>query len=156
MHRLAEANHGTFEKDMKLPWEEIEELTKYLEQEGLSEISIETKDGKISVKKDSQGEVKSTVLPSLLSETKTGTLTEKQDSLKSKLYQVTAPMVGTFYAAPTPGAEPFVKVGSRVNPGDILYVIEATKILNELPAEVGGVITEITVKDNQTVEYGRV
>ena len=140
---------------MKLPWEEIEELTKYLEQKGLSEISIETKDGKITVKRDIDGVVKPVIVSSSGSEIKHQQL-EKQDTSKSKFFQVTSPMVGTFYLAPSPGAEPFVKIGSKVKPGDVLCIIEAMKIMNELPSETSGTIVEILVKDNQTIEYGQV
>ena len=140
---------------MKLPWEEIEELTKYLEQKGLSEISIETKDGKITVKRDLEGKVKPVLVSTSDSETKL-TQVEKKDSSKSKFFQVISPMVGTFYMAPSPGAEPFIKVGSKVKSGDVLCIIEAMKIMNELPSEVNGTVVEILVKDNQTVEYGQV
>jgi acetyl-CoA carboxylase biotin carboxyl carrier protein len=138
---------------MKLPWEEIEEITKYLKEKGLSEITIETKDGKITIKKDLQGVVKSSVLPSSGSSQKSSAEPETQ---KSKYHEVTSPMVGTFYMSATPGAEPFVKVGSNVKTGDVLCIIEAMKIMNELPSEVSGVIKEILAKDNQTVEYGQV
>ena len=139
---------------MKLPWEEIEEVTKYLKEKGLSEISIETKDGKITVKKDVQGVVKTTTLPAQENPQKQSAAELKQQ--KSKFYEVTSPMVGTFYMSPTPGAEPFVKVGSKVKSSDVLCIIEAMKIMNELPSEVNGVIAEILVKDNQTVEFGQV
>ena len=140
---------------MKLPWEEIEELTKYLKEKGLSEISIETKDGKIAVKKDVPGVIKPSTVSSQDSSQKQSVV-ESESIQKSKYYEVTSPMVGTFYIAPSPGAEPFVKVGSTIKIGDVLCIIEAMKIMNELPAEVNGVITEILVKDNQTVEYGQV
>ena len=139
---------------MKLPWEEIEELTKYLKEKGLSEVTIETKDGKITGKKDLQGAVKSSSISSRENLQKQNTI--ESESHKSKYYEVTSPMVGTFYIAPNPGSEAFVKVGSKIKTGDILCIIEAMKIMNELPSEVSGVITEILVKDNQTVEYGQV
>ena len=63
-------------------------------------------------------------------------------------------MVGIFYAAPAEDAEPFVEVGRRVKKGDTLCVIEAMKLMNEIPAEQDGVITGILVKNGQTVEYG--
>ena len=141
---------------MKLPWEEIEELTKYLEQKGLSEISIETKDGKISVKRDAEGIVRPVFSSSAGGEIKQQQSEKQDSSKKSKFFQVTSPMVGTFYLAPSPGAEPFVKIGSKVKPGDVLCIIEAMKIMNELPSETSGTIVEILVKDNQTVEYGQV
>ena len=139
---------------MKLPWEEIEELTKYLKDKGLGEITIETKDGKITVKKDVQGIVKSSVVPLHEGSYKHGAT--ESEARKSKYYEVISPMVGTFYMAPSPGAEPFVKVGSKIKAGDVLCIIEAMKIMNELPSEVNGVITEIVAKDNQTVEFGQV
>ena len=139
---------------MKLPWEEIEELTKYLKEKGLSEITIETKDGKIAVKKDSQGVVRSQTSPAQEIPHKQNN--PEPETQKSKYYEVTSPMVGTFYMSPSPGAEPFVKTGSKVKSGDVLCIIEAMKIMNELPSEVNGVVTEILVKDNQTIEYGQV
>ena len=68
--------------------------------------------------------------------------------------EVRSPMVGIFYAAPAEDAEPFVEVGRRVKKGDTLCVIEAMKLMNEIPAEQDGVITGILVKNGQTVEYG--
>ena len=67
---------------------------------------------------------------------------------------VRAPMVGVFYAAPAPGAEPFVQVGSKVKKGDTLCVIEAMKVMNEVTAEQDGEIVDICVKDGGLVEYG--
>lgn len=66
---------------------------------------------------------------------------------------VRAPMVGVFYAAPAPGAEPFVHVGSQVKKGDTLCVIEAMKVMNEVTAEADGEIVDICVKDGDLVEY---
>ena len=67
---------------------------------------------------------------------------------------VRAPMVGVFYAAPAPGAEPFVHVGSKVKKGETLCVIEAMKVMNEVTAEADGEIVDICVKDGDLVEYG--
>lgn len=67
---------------------------------------------------------------------------------------VRAPMVGVFYAAPSPGAEPFVRVGSKVKKGETLCVIEAMKVMNEVTAEADGEIVDICVKDGDLVEYG--
>lgn len=67
---------------------------------------------------------------------------------------VRAPMVGVFYAAPAPGAEPFVHVGSKVKKGETLCVIEAMKVMNEVTAEADGEIVDICVKDGELVEYG--
>ncbi|WP_072374127.1 acetyl-CoA carboxylase biotin carboxyl carrier protein [Thermophilibacter mediterraneus] len=67
---------------------------------------------------------------------------------------VRAPMVGVFYAAPAPGAEPFVHVGSKVKKGETLCVIEAMKVMNEVTAEADGEIVDICVHDGDLVEYG--
>lgn len=68
--------------------------------------------------------------------------------------EVNAPMVGVFYVAPSPGAEPFVKKGSRVRRGDTLCVIEAMKLMNEVTAEVDGEIVDVCANDGDLVEYG--
>ena len=68
--------------------------------------------------------------------------------------EVTAPMVGVFYAAPAPGDEPFVRVGSKVKVGETLCIIEAMKVLNEVTAEADGEVLEICVADGDLVEFG--
>ena len=70
--------------------------------------------------------------------------------------EVKSPMVGTFYARPEPGADPYVRVGSRISVGQTLCIIEAMKIMNPLDAELSGVIREIAVEDAQPVEFGQV
>jgi acetyl-CoA carboxylase biotin carboxyl carrier protein len=74
----------------------------------------------------------------------------------SALKEIKSPMVGTFYKAPEPGADPYVKVGGRITPGQTVCIIEAMKIMNEIEAEVAGVVREICVEDAQPVEYGQV
>ncbi|KPJ90412.1 MAG: hypothetical protein AMS18_11010 [Gemmatimonas sp. SG8_17] len=74
----------------------------------------------------------------------------------ANLLEIKSPMVGTFYAQPEPGAEPYVRVGSRVSLGQTLCIIEAMKIMNPLDAEVSGVIREIAVQDAQPVEFGQI
>ena len=72
------------------------------------------------------------------------------------LKEIRSPMVGTFYKAPEPGAEPYIKVGNRVSPGQTVCIIEAMKIMNEIEAEVAGTVREISVEDGQPVEFGQV
>jgi acetyl-CoA carboxylase biotin carboxyl carrier protein len=69
---------------------------------------------------------------------------------------VIAPIVGTFYASPSPDAGPYVKVGDRVQPGTILCIIEAMKLMNEIESEVAGTIAEVLVSNEEPVEYGQV
>ena len=70
-------------------------------------------------------------------------------------FEIEAPMVGTMYRAPSPGAPPFVEVGSRISAGDVVCIIEAMKILNQIESEVSGVVREIPVENGQPVEFGQ-
>jgi acetyl-CoA carboxylase biotin carboxyl carrier protein len=74
---------------------------------------------------------------------------------KAHLVEIKSPMVGTFYSAPEPGAEPYIKAGSRVSPGQVMCIIEAMKIMNEIESEVAGVIREVCVENAQPVEFGQ-
>ena len=74
----------------------------------------------------------------------------------STLIEVKSPMVGTFYAKPEPGANPYASVGTRVSKGQILCIIEAMKIMNEIECEVSGTVVEVAVQDSSAVEYGQV
>ncbi len=73
----------------------------------------------------------------------------------SHLLDIKSPMVGTFYSAPEPGAQAYVRVGSRVNVGQVVCIIEAMKIMNEIESEVGGVVKEVCVQNTQPVEFGQ-
>ena len=80
-------------------------------------------------------------------------ITEKNDEVKGKL--VTSPMVGTFYLKPSPNAEPYVEIGKKVKKGDVLCIIEAMKLMNEIESEYDGIVEEIFVNDAESVEYGK-
>ena len=75
---------------------------------------------------------------------------------KSQLLEIKSPMVGTFYQSPEPAAAPYVKVGSRVNVGQVVCIIEAMKIMNEIESEVAGVIKEVAAQNSLPVEFGQV
>ncbi|HUG27276.1 MAG TPA: acetyl-CoA carboxylase biotin carboxyl carrier protein [Gemmatimonadales bacterium] len=81
---------------------------------------------------------------------------EEAPRAASTLKEIRSPMVGTYYASPEPGAESYVKVGSRVSSGQTVCIIEAMKIMNEIEAEVSGVVREVCVEDAQAVEFGHV
>jgi len=72
-----------------------------------------------------------------------------------QLLEIKSPMVGTFYGAPQPGADPYVKVGSRVSTGQVVCIIEAMKIMNEIESEIQGVIKEVCLDSAQPVEFGQ-
>ena len=73
-----------------------------------------------------------------------------------QLSEIKSPMVGTFYQSPEPAAQPYVKVGSRVNVGQVVCIIEAMKIMNEIESEVSGVVREVIAQNAQPVEFGQV
>jgi acetyl-CoA carboxylase biotin carboxyl carrier protein len=75
---------------------------------------------------------------------------------KTSLLEIKSPMVGTFYQSPEPAAQPYVKAGSRVNVGQVVCIIEAMKIMNEIESEVSGVIREVVAQNAQPVEFGQV
>ena len=82
--------------------------------------------------------------------------TQRPEPPKPKLLEVKSPMVGTFYASPEPGAPPYVSAGSRIAKGQVLCIIEAMKIMNEIESEYAGVVREILAEDAHPVEYGQV
>ena len=84
------------------------------------------------------------------------TAAAKSDAAKANYLEVKSPMVGTYYASPEPGAKGYVAVGDRIAKGQILCIIEAMKIMNEIESEFDGVVKEISVDNAQPVEYGQV
>ncbi len=81
---------------------------------------------------------------------------EPKAEAKPKLLEVKSPMVGTYYAAPEPGGKPYVTEGTRIAKGQIVCIIEAMKIMNEIESEFAGVVREVLVQDTHPVEYGQV
>jgi acetyl-CoA carboxylase biotin carboxyl carrier protein len=81
---------------------------------------------------------------------------EPKAEAKPKLLEVKSPMVGTYYAAPEPGGKPYVTGGTRIAKGQIVCIIEAMKIMNEIESEFAGVVREVLVQDTHPVEYGQV
>lgn len=79
---------------------------------------------------------------------------EQPQAQKCSCKAITSPIVGTFYSAPAPGKPPFVKVGDTVNEGDVVCIIESMKVMNEIQADVSGVVECINAKDGETVEFG--
>ena len=85
-----------------------------------------------------------------------GEAPKAESAKESSLLEIKSPMVGTFYKSPEPGAKAYVAVGDRVSKGQIVCIIEAMKIMNEIESEYSGTVREILVEDAQPVEYGQV
>lgn len=78
-----------------------------------------------------------------------------EDIPKENLHVIKSPLVGTFYRSPSPGAPPFVEVGDMVSPGQVLCIIEALKVMNEIESDVRGKVVKILAENGETVEYGQ-
>ncbi len=147
---------------MNFDLEYIEKLVKMVSDSELTELTLEEKESAIVIRKEKEVVQAQTILPQAVAAAPAmqsaqipATAEEKKEEVK-KGTPITSPMVGTFYMASSPGAKPFVEVGQTVSAGQVVCIIEAMKLMNEIESEVSGKITEICVKDGEAVEYGQV
>lgn len=133
------------EKDIR----KYAELMKELE---LSALEINEKDG--TVRLERAAVVQSFTAPAAAAPAPAPVQAPAAPAADAGEIVVRSPMVGVFYAAPSESSEPFVKVGDKVTKGATLCIVEAMKLMNELPAEQDGIITEVCVQNGQVVDYG--
>ena len=140
---------------MKLDLDQLRELIRLLDESGLTEIEIEHDDDRIRVRRDPAPAPNALVAPSWAPGTQGSVqpAAEAASEEEDGVY-VTSPFVGTFYRAPSPQSDPFVDVGDTISPGQVLCIVEAMKLMNEIEAEVAGTIAEVLVEDGKPVEYG--
>lgn len=149
---------------MKFESEYIEKLAKIINEQDLTEISLEDGEQAITIRKDvvvaSAPVVSAPVVaaaPAQVASAPSASKEEiKSEKPASKGTPITSPMVGTFYMAPSPDSAPFVSAGGNVKQGDVVCIIEAMKMMNEIKSEVAGKVVEICVEDGQPVEFGQV
>jgi acetyl-CoA carboxylase biotin carboxyl carrier protein len=146
--------------NIEVPLTAINQLAEILKTQELSEIELEFEGQyRIKVKKEITGTVFS-IVSTPLANSNAGTASEatppKTTVVNKNLFEVKSPMVGTYYASPSPDADAFIKVGDRVKKGDTLCIIEAMKLMNELPSEVSGIVKEISVENSQAISFGEV
>lgn len=155
---------------------EIKELIKLVDQTSLQELEIENEGARLHIRKPGKTEVvnvtsapithtyQQPVMPQAQPAQAQPAVEAPAAEVKAEtklavtaqnLHQIASPMVGTFYSAPSPDADAFVKVGDRVNEKSVVCILEAMKLMNELEAEVKGEIVEILVTNGQLVEYGQ-
>ncbi|WP_100404755.1 acetyl-CoA carboxylase biotin carboxyl carrier protein [Bacillus solitudinis] len=147
--------------------QEIKELIRAIDQSSLDEFKFEQDGTKLVLRKQ---KAQAAIQPSLPVVTETVQATHnstpvtepsnKQEEVKpepvtANLHTITAPMVGTFYAAPSPDADPYVKNGADVNTETVVCILEAMKLMNEIEAEVKGRIVEVLAENGELVEYGQ-
>ena len=141
---------------MEIRLEDIEKIIDRFEAGVLTSLELELGDLKLRLGKEAYQVNASTGESIYLEKTEDN---ESQQEAAQKVTSgraVKAPLVGTFYAAASPGAEPYVKPGDRVKAGDVLGLIEAMKIMNEIQSPVNGVVTEISAKDGEFVAFDEV
>ncbi len=149
---------------------EIQNLIKFVAKSGVSEVKLETEDFKIVIK--NTPDIKVTTLPQAeiipavtpapavapapaQAAPKETAQKESEKEDESKYVTINAPIIGTFYRRPAPDKPPFVEVGDKVRPGDVVCLIEAMKLFNEIESEVSGTIVKVLVEDGTPVEYGQ-
>ena len=147
---------------MKFETDYIEKLAKVLADTGLTEISLEDGEQAITLRKDV---VVAPVAPVVSAPVQAAPAAKAQapsapaqtaSEPAKKGTPITSPMVGTFYKSPSPDADAFVSVGQSIKTGDVVCIVEAMKMMNEIKSEISGKVVEICVEDGQPVEFGQV
>ena len=147
---------------MDLKPEYIEKLAKIINDNGLTEISMEDGEQAITIRKDLPEVVVGAPAPVSASPVSAPAVSAPAPVSEPKAEQevqgkaITSPMVGTFYSASAPDAAPFVEIGSEVAVGDVVCIIEAMKLMNEIKSEQAGKVVKICVKNGDPVEFGQV
>lgn len=141
------------ETDLK----KVKELIELMIENDLVEVKIEDGDNKISLKRPGHSQPVVTQVPMAapVAIPQAAAVTETAAPVQDNNIEIPSPMVGTFYASPSPDSDPFVKIGDRIDEDTVICIIEAMKVMNEIKAEVSGTIVEIVGKAGQAVEYGQ-
>jgi acetyl-CoA carboxylase biotin carboxyl carrier protein len=154
---------------------EIRELIEFLKEQDIAEFELERGDVKVRIKRGAEAAASSTrethyvtvpsavpltsipVDPGAAPATELAKAVEKkpEPAPEENLHLVKSPIVGTFYESPSPGAPPFVKPGDNVAAGQVLCIVEAMKLMNEIESDVAGEIVRMLVTNNQPIEYGQ-
>ena len=139
---------------MKLNFDQIRELIRLLDEANLTEIEVEQDDDRIRVRRDPAPAAAAGASAAATAMGHPESPTEVLRTGNEKENYITSPFVGTFYRVPSPESEPFVELGDSFAPGQVLCIVEAMKLMNEIEAEVAGTVVEILVEDGAPVEYG--
>lgn len=138
-----------------MEFKDIKELIKIIDSGSLTEFKLELDKFSIMMKKDSNNIKKVEVINNDIPKTALDIEEPQTSKEDEKIFIVESPILGIFYSSSSPNEKPYVKVGSTVKKGDILCIIEAMKMMNEITCEVDGQITEILVSNESPVEYNQ-
>lgn len=135
----------------------VKKLIQLLDESGMSEIEITEGDESVRISRNATSISESTDgIPQSSAPALTSAAPPIIESSDNEGYTVTAPMVGTFFSAASPESPPFVQVGDKVNEGDILCIVEAMKMMNQIEADVSGIVKSIRAQNGEPVEYDQV
>lgn len=136
----------------------IQELAELLKENELTEISVKEGEKEVIIKKEKElvATASGTTVVSANIPAQNHAEAFVCTPIEKKGKPITSPMVGTFYKAPSPDAKPFVEVGSTVSQGQVVCIIEAMKLMNEIESDISGKVVEVCVEDGQPVEFGQV
>lgn len=143
---------------------QVKDLIELMKENDLVEVEVEAGDSKIHLKRPGAGVPAMTYQPmmpaaapaAMPAAAPAAGAPAAPAATDEKLLTVTSPIVGTFYQAPSPDAEPYVRVGSKVDSDSVVCIVEAMKVMNEIKSEVNGTVVEVCCKDGQAVEFGQV
>jgi acetyl-CoA carboxylase biotin carboxyl carrier protein len=132
--------------------EDLKDLIELLKETDITELQIEKDGTKVKIKREKiLSSIEMSVHKSKAFQEKLVAETEEE---AQRLVTITSPIVGTFYRSPTPEVAPFVEVGIKVTKGQVLCIVEAMKLMNEIESDVDGVVVKALVENGQPVEYG--
>ncbi len=137
---------------------ELKGIISLMQKSDLSDLEIETQDLKLRLGRPGSGTiVNQTIAPPINQISQAPQINEKpvKETVEDDKSNFMSPMVGTFYRKPSPDDAAFVQIGDQVNKGDVLCIIEAMKVMNEIQSDVSGEIVDIHVQDGDSVEYGQ-
>ena len=143
---------------MKMDIDFIKKIADVMDEKSIVELEMEENGQKLAIKKGTLNSTITTVPVNVATEIASvqEVVTPSAPVSDKKLTPITSPMVGTFYSAPSPDSDPFVTVGDVIKPGQVVCIIEAMKLMNEIEADVCGRVVEICVENGQTIEFGQV
>ena len=147
-----------------MKYEELRELITHIDESSLAYVDVETESHHVIIskevpqmrmKQEDSPQAQTITEPSVENEVRTVEIPKENVEIEVKGEVIEAPMVGVVYLQATPDADPYVKVGDKVEQGDVICIVEAMKLMNEIQAPFSGIITEVFVQNEEVVEYGQ-